>query len=202
MRGSVRPIRRERGVGSIDWKSSTWDPFSRRRLTASSRVRLNASRSTVGRRTSLVPPARLTSSGASSSAVGTCSATIAASYRPRTARLAYWKAGLQAASSSATRSAHPRNRPLRVVDGSHSPSVKLSPRATKLDGAGTALTAPASMWSTGVILPRRMPTSPCVFPAPESPHRAANTCPRHFRPCAYEAAPDGPRHSSRIAATP
>src|SRR5580693_6538194 len=107
---------------------TTLQPAACSRATPASKRAARISTS-VPRRMSLPPAATLTRSGAMSTARGSCSAMTSASSLPRTARFAYRNPGTRSARTAATRSAQPRNPP--SGSGSLSPSVKLSPMATK-----------------------------------------------------------------------
>src|SRR5580692_11207407 len=107
---------------------TTLQPAACSRATPASKRAARISTS-VPRRMSLPPAATLTRSGAMSTARGSCSAMTSASSLPRTARFAYRNPATRSARTAATRSAQPRNPP--SGSGSLSPSVKLSPMATK-----------------------------------------------------------------------
>ena len=93
--------------GSKPVKMITRQPAACSLATAGSNSAASASTS-YPCRMSFPPAARLTRSGASSTARGSCSATTSRSSLPRMARLAYRNPGRCADRASATRSAQPR----------------------------------------------------------------------------------------------
>src|SRR6185437_10801000 len=122
--------------GSKPVKMSTREPAACSLATAGSKSAASVSTSSP-RRMSLPPAARLTRSGAISTALGTCSAATWPSSFPRMARLAYRNAGRSTARAAATISAQPRSPP--PGPWSSSPSVKLSPIATNVSITGPGL---------------------------------------------------------------
>ncbi len=133
---SLRAVTREisgRATGQTRERSGTVIVATRAPCSVSapniaSRWVHTSSASKPGLSRSLTPATTVATSGRRARAGASCSVWIWAARRPRTARLAYWRAGSCRARCSARRSAKPR-RPV-ASSPSPTPSVWLSPRAT------------------------------------------------------------------------